>query len=147
MAIFLVVSLLRSVSDVRRQYCICIYSMEQSLSYANRFSAIQKIPRILLTPVSSLPHSQVPTICPYPEPDQSSPCLPHPTSRRPIVMLSSHLRPAVPSGLFPSGFLNNTLPMRATCPVHLILLDLITQIIFGEQYRSLRTFLNSCIPS
>jgi len=25
----------------------------------------------------SLPHLQVPDICPYPDPDQSSPCHPH----------------------------------------------------------------------
>jgi hypothetical protein len=28
-----------------------------------------------MEPVDSLQHSQMPTTCPYPEPDQSSPCL------------------------------------------------------------------------
>ena len=72
---------------------------------------------------------------------QSTP--PHPTSCRSILMLSSHLRLGLPSGLFPSGYPTKTLyktliaPIRATFPAHFIVLDFITQIIFGEQYRSL----------
>jgi hypothetical protein len=31
-----------------------------------------------MEPEGSLPHSQAPATCPYPEPDQSSPCLPIP---------------------------------------------------------------------
>ena len=43
-------------------------SMEQSPSWeANRFSASQEIPRILWKPECSLPHSQMPAICPYPK--------------------------------------------------------------------------------
>jgi len=37
--------------------------------------------------------------------------------------------------------------IRVTCPVHPILLDLITQIIFGEQYRSLSFLLCSFLHS
>ena len=43
-----------------------------------------------MEPEISLPHSQEPAICPYTEPDRSSPC-PHPTSQRSTLILSSHL--------------------------------------------------------
>ena len=50
-----------------------------------------------------------------------------PTSWWPILMLSSHLRLGLPSGLIPSVFRTNILytpllsPIRVTCPAHLIL--------------------------
>ena len=52
-----------------------------------------------MKPESSLLHSQHPSTCPYPEPDRSSLCL-HPTSRRSILILFSHLRLGLPSSSF-----------------------------------------------
>ena len=114
----------------------------------NRFSAGQEIPRILCNPrVHYHIHK-----CPPPVPILSQ-IYPfhtsHPTSWRSILILSSHLRLGLPSGLFPSCFPTKTLytpllsPIKATCPAHLILLDFITRTIFGEQYRSLSSSLCS----
>ena len=57
-----------------------------------------------MEPEGSLPHSQVPATCPYPEPVRTSPYPHNPTSWRSILIFSSHLRLGLPSGLFPSGF-------------------------------------------
>jgi hypothetical protein len=72
-------------------------------------------------------------------------------------MLSSYLGLGLPSGVFPSSFPTKTLytpllsSILVTCPTHLILLDLITSAIVGEEYRSLSysicSFLHFPVPS
>jgi len=67
---------------------------------------------------------------------------PHPTSWRSVLIVSTHLRLGLRSGLLLSSFPSKTLytplasPKRATCPAHLFLLDFITRTKLGEQYKS-----------
>ena len=100
-----------------------------------------------MKPEGSLPQLQMPSTCPYPEPNQSS-SFPHQNYFQKIQLnIILHLRLGLPSGLFPSGFTTRTLytpllsPIRATAPAHLILLDFITRTKMGEGYRSLSSSL------
>ena len=78
---------------------------------------------------------------------------PHPISWRSSLILSTHLRLGLPSGLFPSSFPIKTLytplssPIRATCPAHLILLDFITRTILGEEYKTFSSSLCNLLHS
>jgi len=58
------------------------------------------------------------------------------------LILSSHLHPVLPTVLFPSYYptvhlCTSPLPIRATCTTHPIIFDLLTWIMFGEEWRSL----------
>ena len=104
-----------------------------------------------MEPEGSSPHLQVPVTYLYPEPEQSSPCpLPH--------ILKIHLNIILPFApgspkwsLSPRFHHQNSVytsplsPIRVTCPAHLILLDLITRTILGEECRSLSSSLCSCL--
>jgi hypothetical protein len=84
-----------------------------------------------MEPEGSLQCSQGPATGPCPETDASKSTSYHPISVRSIIILHSHLRLGLLSGLFPYDppieMLNAFLisPMRVICPAHPILLDLI----------------------
>jgi hypothetical protein len=81
--------------------------MEQSPSWEAKTSwATQETPRILWNPkVHNRIHKSSPSV---PILSQIHPVhAPHPTSRRSILVLSSHLRLGLPSNLLPSGFPTN----------------------------------------
>jgi len=103
-------------------------SMQQSPAwYANSRSDSQEIPRHLcnlslpVIPTANQMHSAH-TFPPY-----------FPNIHSKIIF---HLRPGLPRSLFPSGFPTKILyaffisPVRATCPIHIIPLDLISLLIF-----------------
>ena len=121
--------------------------MEHSPSWdANQFSASQEIPYISW---NLKVHYRIHLSLTWAPLFQSMPLLP----TRSILILSSHLHLGLPSGLFPPGFPTKTLytplfsPICVTCPDHLILLDLITWTILGEEYRSLSSSLCSFLCS
>jgi hypothetical protein len=86
-----------------------------------------------MEPEGSLQHLQDLHTCSLARPIQST--SQHSNSKRSILILSTHLRLGLPSGLFPSGFPINNLRSSSppfvlhTCPAHLILPDLIIAII------------------
>jgi hypothetical protein len=92
-----------------------------------------------MEPEVSIPCTQEPSTDPYPEPYPSNPIHSIPT------YLSKILHLGLLSVLFPSSLPTNILyeflfsPIRATCPAHLILLDLIILIILGEEFNIITT--------
>jgi hypothetical protein len=146
--------LLNITNDKLVREMILTYSMEQSPSWeANGLSANQEITRILWNPQGSLPYSQVPATCPYPEPAWSSPYThaPFPEDASNIILPSTPGSPEwSPSLRFPyqNPVYASTLSIRATCPARHIHLDLIVRtVLYRSLSSSLCSFLHSLVTS
>ena len=107
--------------------CRVLLEKLTGLQLVKKFPAFHGTRR-LITALTSVRHLSLS----WASPIQST--YPHPTSWRSILILSTHLRLGLLSGLFPSGFSTKTLyaplssPIRSTCPAHLILLDFISRL-------------------
>jgi hypothetical protein len=94
-----------------------------------------------MEPEVSLPWSHEPSTGPYPEPEQSIPSRSHPISLRSTLILFTHPRLGLPSDLFPSDFPTTIIyafllfHIRAPCPAHLFLLNMIILIMIDEKYK------------
>ena len=127
-------------------WCRVLLKKLTGLQLIKKFPAFHGT-RTFITALTSLRHPSLS----WASPIQS--IYPHPTFWRSVLILSTHLRLGLLSGLFPSGFLTKTLyaplssPIRATCPAHLILLDFITSTILGEEYKSFSSSLCSLLHS
>ena len=127
-------------------WCGVLLEKLTGLQVVKKFPAFHGTRRFItaLTSVRQLPLS-------WASPIQS--IYPHTTSWRSILILSTHLRLGLSSGLLPSGFPSKTLytplssSIRATCPAHLILLDFITRTLLGEGYKSFSSSLCNLLHS
>jgi len=127
-------------------WCRVLLENITALQLVKKFLAFHG-PQRFITALTSVRHLSLSSASPI----QS--IYPHPTSWRSTLILSTHLRLGLSSGLLPSGFPTKTLytplssTIRATCPAHLILLDFITRTTLGEKYKSFSSSLCNLLHS
>ena len=121
--------------------------MVQTPSWAaDCLAASQEIPRILRNPnVHYRTHKRTPPVSlSWASPIQST--CPHPTSWRSILILSTHLRLGLPSGLFPTGFPTKTLyPITYSvrclyCTTCVVSKEKILNYVFVPEDKSIKNF-------
>ena len=137
---------MRKTQNILTPWCRVLLEKLTGLQLVKKFPAFHRTRRFI-TAFKSVRHLSLS----WASPIQS--IYPHPTSWRSILILSTHLRLSLLSGLLLSGFPSKTLytlissPIRATCPAHLILLDFITRTILGVQYKSFSSSLCNLLNS
>ena len=103
----------------RRVFTYLLHEQLTGLQLVKKFTVFHGI-RKFITALTTVRHLSLS----WDSPIQS--IYPHPTSCRSILILSTHLRQGLPSGLFPSCYPTKILytplssPIRSTCPAHLI---------------------------
>ena len=104
-----------------------------------------------MQPEGSLLHLRVPATCLYRKPYQTSPRPPSNFLKIQLIILPSMPESSMwsLSRRFPhqNPLHTSPSPTHATCPAHLIILDFITQIIFGGKYSSFSNSLCSFLHS
>ena len=125
---FLLITVSKTKPYLFTAWCRVLFEKLNGLQLVNRFPAFHGT-RWFITALTSVRHLSLS----WASPIQS--IYPHPNSWRSILILFTHLRLGLPSGLFPFGFPTKTIytplssPIRATCPAHLIILHFITHTI------------------
>ena len=133
--LFQVGDVLRNSYIILTPWCRVLFEKLTGLQLVKKFPAFHGTRRFITAP-TSVRHLSLS----WASPIQS--IYPYPISWRSILILSTHLRLGLPSGLFTFRFPHQvsihslSSPIRATCPAHLILLDFITRTILGDDYKS-----------
>ena len=136
----------------RRHLLLCLLHGRDLLEKLSSFAGSQEIPHISRNPkVHYRTHKRPPTVSILGQPN-------------PVHIPTTHLLEIHPNIIYPSTPRSPewslslrfplqdpkhplSLPIRATCPAHLILLDFITRTILGEEYRSFRSSLCNLLHS